>query len=121
MTANVEISLDRKDKVLAVPTVAIAHEDGREFCYVVHDDGLERREVKLGEGTLDLLEISEGLHEGEQVVLNPVHSEMEEDITDETLLITEAKLAEDTVEEVADLPAREVDPKVPHRQVDALQ
>ena len=33
-----------------------------------------------------MLEISEGLHEGEQVVLNPVPSEVEEDITDETLL-----------------------------------
>ena len=71
MTAEVEIALDRKEHVLAVPTVAIAHEEGREFCYVVHDEGLERREVKLGEGTRDLLEISEGLHEGEQVVLNP--------------------------------------------------
>jgi HlyD family secretion protein len=102
MTAQVEIALNRKDHVLAVPTVAIAHEDGREFCYVVHDDGLERREVKLGEGTRDLLEINEGLHEGEEVVLNPVVSEVEQDTTDETLLVSEPKLAQDTVGNVAE-------------------
>lgn len=122
MTAQVEIALDRKEDVLAVPTVAIAHEDGREFCYVAHDDGLERREVKLGEGTRDLLEISEGLNEGEEVVLNPVHSEVEADTFDETLLVSQAKIAKDPVEEVADLPVREVSPKRPAaRQVDALQ
>jgi HlyD family secretion protein len=109
MTAQVEISLDRKDHVLAVPTVAIAHEDGREFCYVVHDDGLERREVKLGEGTRDLLEISEGLHEGEEVVLNPVPAEVEQDTTDETLLVSEPKLAQETVEELTEAPVRRVD------------
>ena len=104
-----------------MPTVAIAHEDGREFCYVVHDEGLERREVKLGEGTRDLLEISEGLHEGEQVVLNPAQPEVEEDTTDETLLLSETKPASEAVEEVADLPAAEVNPSARVRQVDTLQ
>ena len=57
-----------------------------------HDDGLERREVKLGEGTQDFLEISEGLHEGEQVVLKPVLSEVEQDTNEETPLVSEADL-----------------------------
>jgi HlyD family secretion protein len=122
MTAQVEISLNRKDDVLAVPTLAIAHEDGREFCYVVHDDGLERREVRLGEGTRDMLEISEGLHEGEDVVLNPHPSELEEDIIDETLLVSRARSPDGPVEKVANLPEHELSRKAPAaRQADALQ
>ena len=92
MTAHVEIALDRRDHVLAVPVEAVTQEDGREICYVAHEDSLERREVKLGEGTLDLLEISGGLHEGEQVVLNPVLSEVEQDTNEETPLVSEAAL-----------------------------
>lgn len=89
MTAEVEIQLDRKSDVLAVPAEAIAHEVGHEFCYVALDDGLERREVKLGDGTPELLEISMGLREGERVVLNPVASEVETDIRLETPLVNE--------------------------------
>lgn len=95
MSAQVEIELDRKEQVLAVPTEAVAHEDGREFCYVAHEGGLERREIKLGEGTMDLLEVSEGLREGEQVVLNPVLPDVLEDATEETPLVSESRLSEE--------------------------
>ena len=94
MTAHVEIALNRRDNVLAVPVEAVTEEDGREICYVAHDDGLERREVKLGESTQDFLEISEGLHEGEQVVLNPAHSEVEQDTNDDTPLVSGATFTE---------------------------
>ena len=33
--------------------------------------GLERRDVKLGEVTLHVTEVTDGLRDGEQVVLNP--------------------------------------------------
>jgi HlyD family secretion protein len=95
MTAHVEIALNRRDNVLAVPVEAVTQEDGREICYVAHEDGLERREVKLGEGTQDFLEISNGLHEGEQVVLKPVLSEVEQDTNDETRLVSEATFSEE--------------------------
>jgi HlyD family secretion protein len=95
MTAQVEIALNRKNDVIAVPAEAIAHDGGHEFCYVVHEDGLERREVKLGEGTPDWLEISMGLREGERVVLNPVQSEVEVDTSMETPLVTEATFSEE--------------------------
>jgi HlyD family secretion protein len=96
MTAQVEIELNRRSDVIAVPAEAIAHEGGHEFCYVAHEDGLERREVKLGEATPDLLEISMGLHEGEQVVLNPVTSEVEPDTSVETPLVSEAAFTEES-------------------------
>ena len=79
--------------MLAVPAQAVAFEEGHRICYVAHDDGLERREVKLGEGTEDFLEISHGLHEGEQVVLNPSLSDVQDDISEETPLAAETTLS----------------------------
>jgi HlyD family secretion protein len=71
MTAELAIEMPRRQNVLAVPSEAVTTDEGRNVCFVVHDAGLERREVKLGGVTLDLTEVAEGLHEGEHVVLNP--------------------------------------------------
>jgi HlyD family secretion protein len=68
MTAEVEIDVDRHDNVIAVPVEAVAVEDGRDYCYVAADGMLFRRPVKLGGSNPDLLEITEGLDEGEEVV-----------------------------------------------------
>ena len=62
--------MPRLENVLAVPSEAVLFENGHDFCFVVHEDGLERREVKLGQVTLELSEVTEGLEEGEQVVIN---------------------------------------------------
>ncbi|MGO9466579.1 MAG: efflux RND transporter periplasmic adaptor subunit [Isosphaeraceae bacterium] len=75
MTAEVDIAMPRREQVLAVPAGAVALDDGHEVCFVVHEDGLERREVKLGQVTRDMAEVTEGLTEGEQVVLNPSSNE----------------------------------------------
>jgi HlyD family secretion protein len=75
MTAEVDIAMPRRDNVIAIPAAAVTLEDGHEVCFVVHEDGLERREVKLGQVTRDLAEVTEGLTEGEQVVLNPSTTE----------------------------------------------
>jgi HlyD family secretion protein len=93
MTARVEIALKARDDVLAVPAQAVASEEGHKFCYVAHDESLERREVKLGESTEDFLEISQGLQEGEQVVLNPSPDAMRDDISEETPLAAETTLS----------------------------
>jgi HlyD family secretion protein len=81
MTAEVAIATTHRDDVLAVPPEALTFEHGHDICYVASEDGLERREVKLGEATRDLVEVSEGLEEGEQVVLDPnQHEEVAEAI-----------------------------------------
>jgi HlyD family secretion protein len=71
MSAEVEIALPRVENVLAVPSDAVRFENGHDVCFVIHEDGLERREVKLGQVTSDLSEVTDGLEEGEQVVINP--------------------------------------------------
>ena len=71
LTAEVEFDVDRCLDVLAVPSEAIAVEQGRDVCYVAGIDGLQRRPVTLGRSSRDLLEVTRGLSEGDQVVLNP--------------------------------------------------
>jgi HlyD family secretion protein len=71
MTAEVEIVTANKPDVLVIPAESLTVEDGHDFCYVSHDDTLERREVKLGQSTRDYLEVTEGLDEGEAIVLDP--------------------------------------------------
>lgn len=68
MTAEVVIHAGHAENALVVPTRSVVVEQGRDFCYVAGGSGLERREVTLGQSTRDLLEIREGLVEGEDVV-----------------------------------------------------
>ncbi len=79
MTAEVELAMPRRENVLAIPSEAIRIENGHDICFVVHDDGLERREVQLGQATRELTEVTHGLEEGEQVVLNPSRGALEGD------------------------------------------
>jgi HlyD family secretion protein len=71
MTAQIEIAMPGRGDVLAVPTEAVTRAGGHEVCLVVRETGLERRDVKLGEATLHLTEVTDGLREGERVVLKP--------------------------------------------------
>jgi HlyD family secretion protein len=71
MTAELEIATDRRRDVLAIPIEALGVEDGRDFCYVAHDDRVERRQIEIGQSTRGLLEVTGGLSEGESVVLDP--------------------------------------------------
>jgi HlyD family secretion protein len=71
MTAQVELEMPERDNVLAVPSEAVTSDDGQDVCFVIRGDGLERRSVKLGRVTEAMTEVTEGLREGEQVVLSP--------------------------------------------------
>ena len=73
MSAEVEVKIngDRDERTLAVPTEAVAFEEGHDVCYVAGADGLQRREITLGRSTRSLLEVTQGLVEGEEVVINP--------------------------------------------------
>jgi len=82
MTARVDLSTPPKSNVLAVPVEAVTSEEGADYCYVFRggEAGLERRRIALGEATHDLLEVADGLEEGEQVVLNPRADEVVDDL-----------------------------------------
>ncbi len=57
--------------MLAIPHQAVRTDRGKKICYVAHDESLERREVKIGQDTTEMVEVIGGLHEGEMVALNP--------------------------------------------------
>jgi HlyD family secretion protein len=68
MSATVEIDTGRVPNALVIPVEALAMVDGQQSCYVVADDGLQRRAIKTRRATRDLLEVTGGLREGERVV-----------------------------------------------------
>ena len=68
MSATVEIDTGHVSNALVIPVEALAVADGRQSCYVVTADGLERRPIQTRRATRDLVEVTVGLHEGERVV-----------------------------------------------------
>ena len=71
MSAIVDFELSRRENVLAVRHEAVRTDRGKKVCYVAREESLERREVKIGQDTADLVEVLDGLQEGELVALNP--------------------------------------------------
>jgi len=71
MTTRVDIALSHRENVLAIPHRAVKSDRGKKVCFVAHDESLERREVRIGQETIDLVEVTSGLVEGELVALNP--------------------------------------------------
>jgi RND family efflux transporter MFP subunit len=61
-------------KVLAVPGAAVRHEGDQTFAWVLAGGQLQRKPIKAGlrDDTRDLVEVLDGLHEGDQVVTGPV-------------------------------------------------
>ena len=70
-SAEVEIQVGRCRDVLSIPSEAVDIDHDRGICWVVGPSGLERREITPGESTPGPIEVTEGLEEGEVVVLNP--------------------------------------------------
>ena len=71
VSAEIEVQVGRCRDVLAVPTEAVTVDQARNVCYVIGPSGLERREITSGGSTPYLIEVIDGLEEGEYVVLNP--------------------------------------------------
>jgi len=71
MTAVVEIHVDRLRNVLSVPVQAIVQIGKETWCYAGDGGRPERRPIELGRTNLKLVEVRNGLEEGDRVVLNP--------------------------------------------------
>ena len=70
MTAEVRILLKTVPDALTVPVQAVTEFDGKHIAYVRTASGLERRVVKVGESNETLVQILEGISEGEHVALD---------------------------------------------------
>jgi HlyD family secretion protein len=71
MTTQVTIFTGLHEGVLAVPTMAVAVEAEQDVCYVDHHDSVERRAVRVSHASRDMMEVLDGLSEGESVFLSP--------------------------------------------------
>lgn len=69
MSARVEIVLDRKENILAVPREAIMLLAGGSYVYTVQENRAKLQKVKTGVEGRERVEIVEGLREGEMVVV----------------------------------------------------
>jgi len=71
MTANIDISTDKKENVLAVPARAIINKDGKKVIKVlVGEIDIVEKEVEVGlRGSYGNVEILKGINEGDQVIL----------------------------------------------------
>lgn len=70
MSADVKILLKTVSNALTVPVQAVTEFDGKHVVYVETTSGLERREVKVGDNNETLVQILEGINEGERVALD---------------------------------------------------
>ncbi|MHC4878191.1 MAG: hypothetical protein ACYTGL_17185, partial [Planctomycetota bacterium] len=71
MTAEVEILIADLKDVLTVPVSAVIENRGNYRCWVQTAEGLVRRDLKLGLTNDKMVQVIDGVAEGEKVVLNP--------------------------------------------------
>jgi len=71
MSAQVEIIVDKKENVIAIPVVSVFFKDGKSYCYVLKGNRIIQREIKIGESNDRMVEVKKGLKEGEIIVMMP--------------------------------------------------
>jgi multidrug resistance efflux pump len=72
MTARVDVLLGNKEDVLLIPVTAVFERQGLPVVHVRKAIGTETRGVRLGQSSDTLVEVVEGLAEGERVALTDV-------------------------------------------------
>jgi multidrug efflux pump subunit AcrA (membrane-fusion protein) len=75
MTATINIVLEERQNVLAIPEKALRNEGGKRVVHVVKGQGTVLRSVRVGRRGGGFIEIVEGLKEGEVVLVNGSNSE----------------------------------------------
>jgi RND family efflux transporter MFP subunit len=71
MYAEVDLTLERRDRVLAIPVTAVDLEgDTGRVMVITANNRVEERKIALGLATADKMEVRSGLNEGDQVVIS---------------------------------------------------
>ncbi|KAB2814666.1 efflux RND transporter periplasmic adaptor subunit [Phaeocystidibacter luteus] len=72
---RLRVTEQRINKVVAIPSRAVADLQGQKFVYVINDEGhSERRIVELGSEWDDLVTIRSGLEKGERIILEGIQA-----------------------------------------------
>jgi RND family efflux transporter MFP subunit len=70
MTAEVEILVDNLSQVLAVPVQAVAEHRGKHYVYAQTAEGVERRQVEIGQTNNRMIVVKSGIESGDVVTLD---------------------------------------------------
>ena len=71
MTAEIEILIDRLNDVLQAPLQSFVERGGKHFAWALEHGKLVRKEVKVGKSNEQMMQIVEGLSEGDKLVQTP--------------------------------------------------
>ena len=71
MTAKIEVIIDELHDVLSVPIQSVITQEKSKVCYVLTNNGPQKRVVETGLFNDNFVEVKSGLVEGEKVLLNP--------------------------------------------------
>jgi HlyD family secretion protein len=71
MSARADIALAPRKNVLAVPHEAVKTDKGKKVCFVAREDSIVQNFIKIGQETTAFVEVTDGVKEGDVVVLNP--------------------------------------------------
>ena len=74
MTTTVNILLDGREDVLALPNGAVRRDSEGVFAFLPGSSGPERRAIRTGYRGSDYTEVLEGLAEGDEVLVGSVPS-----------------------------------------------
>jgi membrane fusion protein, multidrug efflux system len=73
MFLNVWLEVTKRDNALLIPEEAVVGEGPLQIVFAVKDSKIERRVVKIGQRENGKVEVTEGLAEGEPVVVRGLH------------------------------------------------
>ena len=121
MSAQVEIIVDKKAKVIAIPVVSVLFEKNLPFCYVLKGNKIEERKLELGDSNDRMVEIKSGLKEGEVIVMMPetLGSEVKkEEMYEKGKITTESKEKQviENVQEIESKQSTEIEQGIPGGQ-----
>jgi multidrug efflux pump subunit AcrA (membrane-fusion protein) len=68
-TVDVRIHISERPNALVIPRGALFIDGGKRFVFVVQDNRLHRREIRVGIANPTMIEVLSGLQEGDQVAL----------------------------------------------------
>lgn len=71
MQGDADVILSTINDALKVPFNAVVNEDGKDYVWVVEGGKAKKKEVSLGASSLNEFQISSGINEGEQIIVDP--------------------------------------------------
>ncbi len=70
MNGDINILLETKENILTVPTISITQRDNKNYVSVkTGENQSEEREIQIGLETDDLIEVTSGLSESDEIVV----------------------------------------------------